>query len=369
MEGGQPHAGDAWRRLGVISPALRHAGAGHLEAARQRVADGGHPIVEIMIPLTVTRAELALARGWVEDAVADVNKSRRPPLEGRPRRPRPKRDRLQVTIGTMIETPRAALRAAEIAEVADFFSFGTNDLTQMTFGFSRGRCRGPHDGRLPGARPAAAQPLRGGRLRRRRRARAPRHRAGPTTSRASRSASAASTGGTPSRSASSTTPGSTTSAARPSGSRWPAWPRPRPSWPRRSSPAVGGGPQRRGVPRPPGDQVAPQGDEGPDALDHAEGPGPRQEAVGAGQGAAEGEGQDEDPAPPLQGVHPHHEGQGADPVDRDGHRANVGQNRSAPGTDRDSAAVPSRLWGYRTRKWPRSGRPPTSCSSSASTRR
>ena len=44
---------------------------------------------------------------------------------------------LAVTIGTMIETPRAALRADEIAEVADFFSFGTNDLTQMTFGFSR----------------------------------------------------------------------------------------------------------------------------------------------------------------------------------------------------------------------------------------
>jgi pyruvate,orthophosphate dikinase len=42
-----------------------------------------------------------------------------------------------VLIGTMIETPRAALRAGEIAEVADFFSFGTNDLTQMTFGFSR----------------------------------------------------------------------------------------------------------------------------------------------------------------------------------------------------------------------------------------
>ena len=45
--------------------------------------------------------------------------------------------KLDITIGTMIETPRAALRADEIAEVADFFSFGTNDLTQMTFGFSR----------------------------------------------------------------------------------------------------------------------------------------------------------------------------------------------------------------------------------------
>jgi pyruvate,orthophosphate dikinase len=45
--------------------------------------------------------------------------------------------RVEATIGTMIETPRAALRADELAEAADFFSFGTNDLTQMTFGFSR----------------------------------------------------------------------------------------------------------------------------------------------------------------------------------------------------------------------------------------
>ncbi|HKY65911.1 MAG TPA: putative PEP-binding protein, partial [Acidimicrobiales bacterium] len=47
------------------------------------------------------------------------------------------RRKLDITIGTMIETPRAAVRADEIAEVADFFSFGTNDLTQMAFGFSR----------------------------------------------------------------------------------------------------------------------------------------------------------------------------------------------------------------------------------------
>ena len=45
--------------------------------------------------------------------------------------------RPKVTIGTMIETPRAAVRADELAEVSDFFSFGTNDLTQLTFGFSR----------------------------------------------------------------------------------------------------------------------------------------------------------------------------------------------------------------------------------------
>jgi pyruvate,orthophosphate dikinase len=54
---------------------------------------------------------------------------------------------LEVTIGTMIETPRAALVAGEIAEEADFFSFGTNDLTQMTFGFSRDDV----EGRMMGA--------------------------------------------------------------------------------------------------------------------------------------------------------------------------------------------------------------------------
>jgi pyruvate,orthophosphate dikinase len=110
-----------------------------MEAARQRVADGGHPIVEIMIPLTVTREELALARGWVEDAVAEVNKEKapRPSKRAKGGNGTTKAGTLEVTIGTMIETPRAALRAGEIAEVADFFSFGTNDLTQMTFGFSR----------------------------------------------------------------------------------------------------------------------------------------------------------------------------------------------------------------------------------------
>jgi pyruvate,orthophosphate dikinase len=94
-----------------------------MEAALQRAKAGGKPVIEIMIPLTVTREEMAEARGWVTDAIAQA-------LKG-------SRRKLDVTIGTMIETPRAALRADEIAEVADFFSFGTNDLTQMTFGFSR----------------------------------------------------------------------------------------------------------------------------------------------------------------------------------------------------------------------------------------
>jgi pyruvate,orthophosphate dikinase len=70
--------------------------------------------------------------------VAEVNKEPAPRAsKGAAKAATAKRGKLEVTIGTMIETPRAALRAAEIAEVADFFSFGTNDLTQMTFGFSR----------------------------------------------------------------------------------------------------------------------------------------------------------------------------------------------------------------------------------------
>jgi pyruvate, orthophosphate dikinase len=116
-------------RLGVIKPGLYAMQVRALmEAAADRVAAGGTPVVEIMIPLTVGREELALARGWVEEAVAGV--AARAAESGGPAG-------VDVTIGTMIETPRAALRAGEISEEADFFSFGTNDLTQMTFGFSR----------------------------------------------------------------------------------------------------------------------------------------------------------------------------------------------------------------------------------------
>jgi pyruvate, orthophosphate dikinase len=94
-----------------------------IDAAKERLAAGGNPIVEIMIPLTVSREELRLARSWVEDALEAA------PAEARAG--------IHVTIGTMIETPRAAIRADALAEFADFFSFGTNDLTQMVFGFSR----------------------------------------------------------------------------------------------------------------------------------------------------------------------------------------------------------------------------------------
>ncbi|HEX3540839.1 MAG TPA: pyruvate, phosphate dikinase [Acidimicrobiales bacterium] len=111
-------------RLGVVKPGLYAMQVRALmEAAVERLAAKGKPRIEIMIPLTVGREEMALARRWAEDAVALATAGLR-------RKP-------DVLIGTMIETPRAAIVAGEIAEEAEFFSFGTNDLTQMTFGFSR----------------------------------------------------------------------------------------------------------------------------------------------------------------------------------------------------------------------------------------
>jgi pyruvate,orthophosphate dikinase len=119
-----PMLGTRGVRLGVIKPGLYAMQVRALmEAAIDRVNAGGKPVVEIMIPLTVTREELGLARSWAEEAIAQAAKGTK--------------KKLNVTIGTMVETPRAAIRADEIAEEADFFSFGTNDLTQMTFGFSR----------------------------------------------------------------------------------------------------------------------------------------------------------------------------------------------------------------------------------------
>ena len=129
-----PMLGTRGVRLGVLRPALYRAQVRALaEAVARRVADGGNPLVEIMIPLVVSGAELAHVRRVVEDTLAECGVPRG---EGR------------ILIGAMIETPRAALRAADLAASADFVSFGTNDLTQMTFGFSRddveGRIMGPY---------------------------------------------------------------------------------------------------------------------------------------------------------------------------------------------------------------------------------
>ena len=123
-----PMLGTRGVRLGVVKPGLYAMQVRALmEAAAARVKKGGKPVIEVMIPLTVTREELALARKWCEDAIAET-KAKMDPAAARA---------LDVTIGTMVETPRAAIRSDEIAEEADFFSYGTNDLTQMTFGFSR----------------------------------------------------------------------------------------------------------------------------------------------------------------------------------------------------------------------------------------
>jgi len=139
-----PMLGTRGVRLGVVRPGLYAMQVRALmEAAALRAAAGGHPVVEIMIPLTVNRAELALARSWVTQAIGEATGTAggargdggkagaAPEVGAGPAGP------IEVLIGTMIETPRAALRADEIAEEAEFFSFGTNDLTQMTFGFSR----------------------------------------------------------------------------------------------------------------------------------------------------------------------------------------------------------------------------------------
>ncbi len=121
-----PMLGTRGVRLGVIKPGLYAMQVRALmEAAIERAEAGGRPVVEVMIPLTISRNELALARSWVEEAIEQAGATGE--TSGR----------IEVLIGTMIETPRAALLANEIAQVADFFSFGTNDLTQMTFGFSR----------------------------------------------------------------------------------------------------------------------------------------------------------------------------------------------------------------------------------------
>ncbi|MCL4449680.1 MAG: pyruvate, phosphate dikinase [Actinobacteria bacterium] len=134
-----PMLGTRGVRLGVVKPGLYAMQVKALmEAVLQRFAQGGKPIVEVMIPLVVSREELQLARGWTKDAIDEVVGTDETGF---------KVNDEAVKIGTMIETPRAALVADQIAQEADFFSFGTNDLTQMTFGFSRDDVEGklmPH---------------------------------------------------------------------------------------------------------------------------------------------------------------------------------------------------------------------------------
>ena len=111
-------------RLGIMYPELYALQVEAItRAACQLKKQGKDPRPEIMIPLVSVRAELSTLREETEKVIAEVCGG-----EG---------VEVSIPIGTMIELPRAAVCADEIAEVADFFSFGTNDLTQTTFGFSR----------------------------------------------------------------------------------------------------------------------------------------------------------------------------------------------------------------------------------------
>ncbi len=111
-------------RLGIVIPGLFTMQArAILEAAAARLEAGGDPQPEIMIPLVGAVQELELVKADIIDVARDVQRE-----TGKT---------LQFKVGTMIELPRAALTADAIAEAAEFFSFGTNDLTQMTWGFSR----------------------------------------------------------------------------------------------------------------------------------------------------------------------------------------------------------------------------------------
>ncbi|HKR17360.1 pyruvate, phosphate dikinase [Rhizorhapis sp.] len=120
-----PMLGHRGCRLGVTYPEIYEMQARAIFEAAIDVAieSGEAPIPEVMIPLVATRKELELMKDVVDRAAEAVFAEK-----GR---------KVEYLVGTMIELPRAALKAGEIAEVGEFFSFGTNDLTQTTIGISR----------------------------------------------------------------------------------------------------------------------------------------------------------------------------------------------------------------------------------------
>ncbi|MFI6010175.1 pyruvate, phosphate dikinase [Streptomyces sp. NPDC051243] len=124
MQEQNPMLGLRGVRLGLAVPGLMAMQVRAVaEAVTNRLSAGGRPHAEIMIPLVGTVEELRLARTEAERVLAEVAAETCTTLD--------------CPIGTMIELPRAALTAGHIAEAADFFSFGTNDLTQTTWGLSR----------------------------------------------------------------------------------------------------------------------------------------------------------------------------------------------------------------------------------------
>ncbi len=119
-----PMLGHRGCRLGITAPEIYEMQARAIfEAAVEASSEGDQPVVlEIMVPLVVTHIELDLIKQGIDRVAEEVAASKGP---------------MEYTVGTMIELPRAALCADEIARSAAFFSFGTNDLTQTTFGISR----------------------------------------------------------------------------------------------------------------------------------------------------------------------------------------------------------------------------------------
>ncbi|MXO48430.1 pyruvate, phosphate dikinase [Erythrobacter vulgaris] len=120
-----PMLGHRGCRLGITYPEIYEMQARAIfEAACQVAKDSGEaPVPEVMIPLVATRRELELLKDVVDRVAGEVFEATGCTVE--------------YLVGTMIELPRAALMAGEIAEVGEFFSFGTNDLTQTTLGVSR----------------------------------------------------------------------------------------------------------------------------------------------------------------------------------------------------------------------------------------
>jgi len=125
LQEANPMLGHRGCRLGISYPEIYEMQArAILEAASDIDTEtGAAAVLEIMIPLIATKAELDIIKGYIDRVAAAVAAEcgKMP----------------SYLVGTMIELPRAALRAGDIAETAEFFSFGTNDLTQTTFGISR----------------------------------------------------------------------------------------------------------------------------------------------------------------------------------------------------------------------------------------
>ena len=120
-----PMLGHRGCRLGITYPEIPEMQARAIFEASVQMKQEFNQIVtpEIMVPLITSKSELQIIKDIIDLVAIEISEK--------------SGIKLNYTVGTMIELPRAALRSAEIAEIADFFSFGTNDLTQTTFGISR----------------------------------------------------------------------------------------------------------------------------------------------------------------------------------------------------------------------------------------